>query len=381
MGGVPRTLQSQMPVLRVIDPETAKLGLYGTKVGVDKHATTTSSRGTTIVKSVQVFKVGTFKDSWGDQQTWTHAHLHAMVLHFELLRDVFPNVPVRNDHTFSVTDIVGYFAAVRVDGDFLVADLEFTDTTALEKFDNGTYRSRSIEIGLYETNNGETYYPVIMGLAFVDIPAVEGLHARDKNGIHTFRQEITVPDAPIQTGATTSTNPPAAPAAPAAAFVFNMAGQAPTSDFGIVQTYITKIEGQNATLLAENTKYEADFAKAAKDARIAFVKQLVADNKLVAPQEAPTTTLVEGMTDEAFEQFKAVFAAAPTAAILTPFANAATGSPAGGNPPASPDAPLTGEDLDYAKVAQFRAAGMSDEQIKNTPTGRKLIAAGKSLDK
>jgi hypothetical protein len=362
----------------VLDPQTAKLALYGTKVGVDKHNTHTSARGTTVVESVQVFKTGTFKDSWGDQQTWTQTHIEQMALHFRLLKDagVFPDVPVRNDHSFSVTDVIGYFEDLRVDGDFLVADLEFTDSTALEKFDNGTYRSRSIEIGLYETNDGQTYYPVVMGLAFVDIPAVEGLHGRPKTGIATFRQENQVPDAPAPT------TTPAAPATPpAATFTFNLAGKGATTDFAAVQAHITQIEGEKATLLAQNTQYEADFAKAEAEARKTFVNQLATDKKIIGPQVEPTIKLVETMSAEQFEMFKTTFSAAPQAAILTPHADAATANHTGAQPPAA-DAPLAGEELHYEKVAQFRLAGMSDEQIWKTKTGQALKQLGKTtLDK
>jgi hypothetical protein len=363
-----------MPTLPVLDPKTANLALYGTLVGVDNHATTTTAHGTTVVKSVQIFKVGTFKDSWGDQQEWTLTHLNEMASHYQILRQVFPNVPVRTDHTFSVTDVIGYLADIRVEGEFLVADVEFTDTGALEKFSNGTFRSRSIEIGRYETNSGQSYYPVVMGLAFVDIPAVEGLHGRPKNGISTFRQETQVPDAPAT---------PTPPAAPAQLFTFNLAGQPATTDFSAVQAHITKIEGQNATLMAQNTKYEADFAQKAKEARVDFVKALADGNKIVAPQVAPMTTMVEGMSDDQFTQFKAVFEAAPVAGILQPHANAATASNGQPTPSGDVNAPLVGEDLHYAKVAFFRQTpGMTDEKIWATPTGQALRALGKTtLDK
>ena len=367
-----------MPTLPVIDTNTARLALYGTKVGVDKHATALSARGTTIVKSVQIFKTGTFRDSWGDQQTWTHAHLHQMVLHFDLLKSsgAFPNVPVRNDHSFSVTDIIGYIEALRVDGDYLNADLEFTDATALEKFDNGTYRSRSIEIGLYETNNGETYYPVVMGLAFVDIPAVEGLHDRTKDGIHTFRQETPVPP---ETTNQATTNQPGSSTQPT--FTFRIGNDA-TTDFAKVQAHIDRIQTENSALIAQNAQYEAAAAQAAIEARKTFVSSLATDGKILAPQVEGLTKLVESMDDNQFSAFKSVYENAGKVGLLQPHANAATISPNGaGAPPAGQDNVLSGEDLLFEKVRQFRLAGLTDDQIKNTPTGKALVAAGKSLDK
>jgi len=53
-----------------------------------------------------------------------------------------------------------------------------TEPGAVKKFERGTFRSRSIEIGPYESNNGKITAPAVLGLAMVDIPAVEGLFQR-----------------------------------------------------------------------------------------------------------------------------------------------------------------------------------------------------------
>jgi len=50
----------------------------------------------------------------------------------------------------------------------------------------GTYISRSAEIGTYDDNEGTIYSPILFGVAWVDIPAVEGLSpkfslSKDKN--------------------------------------------------------------------------------------------------------------------------------------------------------------------------------------------------------
>ena len=143
------------------------------------------SGGKTIL-SVPVFRAGTFKDSMGDQHTWTIEHLSQMVFNFNMLRErgTLPNVPVRDQHKSffgSGGSVVGFVEGLRVEGQdekgnaLLVADLEITEPDAFGKIERGTWRSRSSEIGFYEDNDEAMYWPVFMGLAWVDLPAVEGL--------------------------------------------------------------------------------------------------------------------------------------------------------------------------------------------------------------
>lgn len=145
------------------------------------------------VVGMKIFRVGSFKNSAGESTKWTAADLRQMVENFHALRSngIFPNIPVRENHGRDVREVVGYFTDLRVDGKFLVADLDLTEPTAAERYTRGTYRARSLEVGSYETNNGEVYYPTVMGLAFCDIPAVEGLYAAavssyDKGTVRSF---------------------------------------------------------------------------------------------------------------------------------------------------------------------------------------------------
>jgi hypothetical protein len=154
-----------------------------------KIKTRKTGNGTHLLEGLRIFKAGTFKDSLGYEHTWETTHLEQMAFHFKLLRDGgnFPNVPIRVDHSFSARNVVGYFVDVyraKDDDTFLAANIEITEPDAYEKWERGTYRSRSLEVGMYETNDGAAYWPVIMGLAFVDIPAVEGLHAAQRPGLH-----------------------------------------------------------------------------------------------------------------------------------------------------------------------------------------------------
>jgi hypothetical protein len=139
---------------------------------------TQTAKGTHIVHGKRIFRAGTFKDSKGVLHTWTIEQLDAVVANFNHLRgqNLLAGVPVRVDHTFSARDVVGWVSDLKRDGEFLVADLHLTESAAFSKWDSGTYEPVSSELAPYETNGGDIYYPTLIGVAFVDIPAVEGLY-------------------------------------------------------------------------------------------------------------------------------------------------------------------------------------------------------------
>lgn len=143
----------------------------------------------TNMKNVEIFRVGSFH---GGRHTFNKKDLKEMVKNFHYMKveGILPNVPVRADHPGflsggSVDKIIGYFTDLRLRGEKLVADFQITEPDAQEKIKRGTYRSRSVEIGSYEDNSGDVYEPSIMGVAFVDLPAVEGL---DNNFVVDFSQ-------------------------------------------------------------------------------------------------------------------------------------------------------------------------------------------------
>src|ERR1035437_5369846 len=178
-----------------------------------------------MVRGMKVFRTGSLKDSLGRQHTWTPEELDAIVTHFDQLRTsgAFPYVPVRVDHSASADSVVGYFANLARDGDFIVADVEFTEPEALAKWERGTYRGRSLEISAYETNDEQRCWPVALGLAFVDLPAVEGLYRRSDPT--PIIKEPTVPDE--------KTTPQVA------TFRIN---SVPTTDVATIQSYIDELE-------------------------------------------------------------------------------------------------------------------------------------------
>lgn len=361
--------------------------------------------GNWAIDGLRIFKSGTFKDSMGFQRTWEVEHLEQMIFNYNMLRDrgLFPNVPVRTDHSASIDRVVGYIESLRRDGNFLVADLEITEPDAYDKWKRGTFRSRSLEVGAYETNDESMYWPVVMGLAFVDIPAVEGLHSKNKESdklAMSFSQymqdehketsvaedatnqdktdggeqqtdggekqtQTTPPTAPAQTETQPAPPAPVTPGEPqiqegdnqgegqhrAGSFSFRVNGQTIT-DFGAVQRHIEALEGFQRESI--------------KTARQDFVKGLATDNKIAATQLDSLTELAVGMSDEQFNAFKVSYESAPQSSLL-----ASHGNTGGGTPPAGSPADEERQILEE-QVAMHRRSGMSEDKLQKTDSYRRL---------
>lgn len=127
--------------------------------------------------NMKVMKAGAFTDGNGNRLNWLPMHLEQMVRNFNHLvverRAI--HVPWRINHGRDAGAIVGYVRDLRTDGVFLYADVEFTEEEAWVKYRNGTLKARSSEISAHQTNDLTPYWPVLMGVAFVDNGAVEGL--------------------------------------------------------------------------------------------------------------------------------------------------------------------------------------------------------------
>jgi hypothetical protein len=362
-----------------------------------------NDKGNHVVKGLRIFKVGTFKDSWGIERTWDSLHLDGMIAHYNLLKDnnIFPNVPQRADHSLSVKDVVGYFVDLYrdpTDANFLAYDIEFTEPDAYEKYKRGTWRSRSIEVGMYETNDGAAYFPTVMGAAFVDIPAVEGLHGKPQGPIVTFSQVITdeeetpvsmqptppapgivptppAPAAPAPAAAPPAAPPAAEPPAPAPApapqpvassthaasgqpFMFRVNGQ-DTADFAAVQRHITALE--------------TSIDEASKAARTEYVTNLAKTNKIAATQIDDFQAHVATMSPEQFEGFRKLYDGAGSAPL---FANHG-GQPGDSTNPQDPTAPQNGEPTEVETIEEiisnFRRMGKSEEWINNTKFAKRLV--------
>lgn len=162
--------------------------------------------GNLILEGVAVFRSGTFRDSMGFQHQWEPEHMTQMVDNYSILasRGIITSVPIRSDHVgfldSSLKSVVGYHTGLRteermntVSGEmctYLLADMEIIDPDAIQRIESGLWRNLSSEIGTYLTNAEAEYWPVYMGVAFVDFPAVEGLansfskRAPNDSGIH-----------------------------------------------------------------------------------------------------------------------------------------------------------------------------------------------------
>lgn len=162
-----------MPGVNYLLPSAVDTGISSSRLPV-----TETAQGTIVVHGKKIFKAGTFKDSAGVEKTWTTEELDQLVQNFHELRvtNILPGVPLRIDHSWSARDLVGWISDVYRIGPFLFADLHFTEWSAYSKWDRGTYEPVSSEIANYVTNEGDAFYPTLIGVAFVDIPAVEGLY-------------------------------------------------------------------------------------------------------------------------------------------------------------------------------------------------------------
>lgn len=384
-----------------------------------------TAEGGKLVKAVPVFRTGTFRDSMGDQHTWEQEHLSQMVFHFGMLRDrgVLPNVPQRDGHRSFFGgggEVVGYVADLRVEGQdekgntLLVADLEFTEPDAFDKVERGTWRSRSSEIGFYETNDEVMYWPVFMGVAWVDIPAVEGLFSNhnvmddkftpvrdDEEGAvsHTNNEptkggggtgtpdpkagagEHSAPDpkeggdgknkegsgegagqSPVGgAGDHGQADPPAAgtpvttPGTPAATPTPTVAeftiNGVKTTDFAVVQAHILNLE----TVLAENRE------QARKD----FVNELASSNRIAATQVDAMQAHAITLNDEQYEAFVKMYEGAPESPLFSHHGQQTTTDPS--------DSTESEVETLRERVKLHTRSGMNEEKLKETKSHKRLM--------
>lgn len=372
-----------------------------------------------IVQGVEVFKAGTFRDSLGDQHTWMTEHLAQMVNNFDLLRNsgIFPNVPARRDHSFSVDKLMGYIEGLFVKGQKLLADIHVTEPTEVDKLARGTYRSVSLEVGMYVDNDEAMYWPVVFGVAYVDMPAVEGLHNKTTeisyfsriqgeetmagtNGtqvedrppqtvihVHGSSQDATPPTptpptpspapapapaptptpSPAPAPAPTPNTPPTQPNPQAATGTFRIAG-ADVSDYGAVQRHIDALETTLKTVDDE--------------ARKTFVNKLSTDKKIVAAQVEGMQAFALTLDPTSYAAWCKTYEGAQPLSLLQNHGQGA-GAYAG-----NPDAGATGEADPVADrievltetVATFRRLGWDQKKIDTTDAGQELarLTASKS---
>lgn len=326
-----------------------------------------SASGQYSVQAFKIFKVGGFKDSLGRFSKWTAEDLSQTVQNFHALKEsgVFSSVPVRSDHTSSIDKVVAYIDNLYSDGEFLYADFTFTQEQAVGMYSNGTYRNPSIEIGPYETNSGESYYPVCQGFAFVDIPAVEGLFG--KNTSSQIFNIYSLQESQVTT--------------------FRING-VDTVDAVVVQKHIDtfeaakptvhafRVSGVEVTDVAEVQKtldtFEAFKADTIKAGREAFVDGLVSAKKLAAPSAEGIKAFATGLSVEQFDAYKATFDGAPVLPLFEKHVGAGDG--AIGNTGGDADPILDRIEILEGVVKMSRQAGMDESTLAKQPSMVELTA-------
>jgi hypothetical protein len=167
-----------------------------------------------------------------------------------------------------------------------------------------------------------------MGVAYVDIPAVEGLNQYVKNHTkpsnnYSLIMEEDMTTTTVDPSKVTPASQPAVPATHSFSLPGVTGGPATTSDFAKVQdmlnTQFAKI-GELTTAVAEKDKrietLEA-FQKETQDAaRVDFAKGLVAAGKVAGTDEEATIEFCKGMSDDQFATYSKLMGAAPVQPIL-----------------------------------------------------------------
>lgn len=354
-----------------------------------------------VIEGLPVFRSGTFRDSMGFQHSWESIHMDQMVSHFDLLRgrSIFSDVPVRSGHPGWLTSgqegngkVVGYHTRLYVETrisktdakeySYLLSDVEILDDEAIKAIEKGLWRNRSAEVGSYVTNDEAEFWPVYMGVAYIDIPAVEGLNSFSKQSNFSLMMETesTVSDSKTKAQAPPeelkSPQPPApptqnadehgragggvtaAPTPPVPTHVFSVGGQE-VSDFAAVQAHIDSLEAfQSEAITARRTE---------------FVKGLVTAGKVLAPQEEATQAFASSLDSKQFESWKATWADVPANTLL---GNYGQSSQQGGVPDESAaTAQEKGLETARAIIEMHQRGGVSADEIKRTASYKALIAA------
>jgi hypothetical protein len=333
------------------------------------------SGGKNVARGLKIFKSGTFRDSLGDQYTWEPEHLQQMVFNFTMLRDrgTLPNVPVRLDHwPRTVEKIIGYFVDLRADNEFLFADLEITSAKGEQMLNEGTLRARSAEIGFYMDNDDSLFWPVVLGVAFVDLPAAEGLYSKADGPIPVLtdqeNENMDINELVAAYYAQGLADAEAAQQQNFAAYYAQGLADAPKPvndkapamfTIGGVQTAdVSKVQAHITTL-------ETAASEQAQNARKNFVAGLVKDNKMAATQKDAMTAFALTLSDEQYAAWTKGFEAAPVVPLFAAHGNGVSN--------------VDGQSGDADEIEVFEGivlshqrSGMPQDEIEKTPSFQRL---------
>lgn len=303
--------------------------------------------GSALLKNLAVFKVGTFTDASGKKATWTGDHLTAMVANFNALKtSAFKNVPWRTNHPTGrrdVNEVVGYYADARTDGTTLYADVELTEPDAVDKWERGTYRERSIELGAYkDPTTDKVFWPVLTGTAFVDRGAVSfAAEDSDQTAIYYMESQDMAEEKKVDADASAKADADAAANADtdvktdakddksgtdddskakdeskdlAGAHGAHGAPETPTFQFQGKDITQAQFEQFMAGAVATETRLAA--LEATRNAELlagrhAFIDQLIENDQMFSSQRDDAVALVDGFTGEQYNAWSKLQASAP----------------------------------------------------------------------
>lgn len=345
------------------------------------------------ITGVAVFRSGTFRDSMGYQHMWEDIHMDQMVANYNFLKDrgIFKDIPVRAGHpsflgSDPVKDLIGYVTNLYKESrtsphdgktySYLMADFEIINDGYGDKISSSLWRNRSAEVGSYITNDEMELWPTFMGVAYVDIPAVEGLNFSKESSNHSILFDGSVNQSLIKETSEVSRNiaaenaasapppPPPVPTPPVEALAdarqefakpvsqvhsFTINGNV-TSDFAAVQNHINILE----TAAREQKEF----------GRKQFVSALLTDGKIVEAQRESMESLALSMDDDQFEMLRTSYNGAPASPVLG--VHVAQDHSNESAQPSVADAAAT--ELINAKeiVLRHKASGMNIDSIKKT---------------
>ncbi|AKL88182.1 hypothetical protein GMA3_5 [Gordonia phage GMA3] len=338
------------------------------------------------VKDVPVFRSGSFRDSMGFPHEFDDYAMESMVRNYDHLKaqGIFSDVPVRNGHPSPfrsrMQELVGYVTAMRTekrtaphDGSeytYLIADFEIIDDDAQKNIESGLWRNRSSEIGTYVDNRENEYGPAFMGVAYVDIPAVEGLNGfskaddRSDEKVHFIMEDQKMGDiiTPPKPGEKTP-------------FSFSLGGQDGITDGKAVQEYINKIESERDDFQSNLKKVttERDRLQEFRDnivnsEREDFVTSLVDSGKVLAPQKEQLVELAKGLSPEQFETWKGSYENVATQEVLENHGNSGQQKP---NQNADDQARKDYED--DVNTVKILFGKMDAEKVKSTEAYKRVL--------
>lgn len=314
-------------------------------------------RSVLSVADLPVFRSGTFRDSMGFQHTWEALHIAQMVSNYEFLASskIFVDIPVRKGHGSFLGDpmdtLIGYHTGLRSeprtaphDGKeytYLLASFEVFDEEAQGHVNEGHWRNRSSEVGFYLTNDEAEFWPVYMGFAYVDIPAVEGLNGFSKQINPTSRFSVMLEkEAPVagenpnvkpgDTGGSAPENPskespdqlntPKGPDGQGTTTTPEGAPRTTSDNSKLLAPASFKINGQDtsdsARVQAHIDALETFQRETVEQSRKGFIEDLSRNNRIAATQVDPLSEFVVSLSDDQYAKWKASYESAPVSPLF-----------------------------------------------------------------